>query len=113
MPKYGSVKTLLVNTAVSGSGFVESLALDHAPLTRMVSLGTISSGLRWVMVEKSPPFLAESGCAFGIGAFWTGAFWTGVSWTGWMLCPQATHDTNRQSVIRKAAHLHCINFSSS
>src|SRR5580765_8899229 len=102
MPKYGSVKTLLVKAAVSGNGVVESLALDHAPLTMMVSLGTICSGLGWVTVEKSPPFLGSG------WAFWTGVFWTGVSWTGWMLCPQATNDANRQITIRKPERLDCI-----
>jgi hypothetical protein len=57
MPKYWSVKTLLVRATASGNGVVESLALDHAPLTMMVSLGTVSSGLGWVTMEKSPPFL--------------------------------------------------------
>src|SRR6476646_395082 len=65
MPKYWSVKTLLVTVPPSGSGVAVSLALDHAPLTRIVSLGTIPSGLGWVMVEKSPPFLEGVACSGG------------------------------------------------
>ena len=83
--------------AASGNGVVESLALDHAPFTMMVSLGTISSGLGWVTVEKSPPFIEapfiEESAWIGLfcagvscaGAFWVGAFWTGWIWAGWML----------------------------
>src|ERR1700721_1668620 len=60
MPKYRSWKTWLVTLPSSGTGVTESLALDHAPFTRMTPVGTFVSGCR--LFEKSPPFFGAS-CA--------------------------------------------------
>ena len=119
MPKYWSVKTLLVSAAASGNGVVESLALDHAPLTRMVSLGTISSGLGWVTVEKSPPFIGrhswnQAGPGYfvpghsGLGHFGLGH--PGLVGSGLAGCfdPRPRMIANRQIAIRKPEHLDCI-----
>src|SRR5579864_75916 len=101
MPKYWSVKTLLVTATPSGTGVVESLAPDHAPLTMMVSFGTAVLGSGLVALEKSPPFLGETG--------WAGALDPVVGWIAW---PQARSGTNKIATIRKPEHLDCILLSS-
>src|ERR1700691_1375811 len=55
MPKYWSLKTLLVTFPPSGTGVTESLARDRAPFTRITPVGTFDPG--WTTSEKSPPFL--------------------------------------------------------
>src|SRR5208283_2397334 len=47
-------------SAASGKGVTESLALAHAPLTRMTPAGTLFPGS--TLFEKSPPF-PGSACA--------------------------------------------------
>src|SRR5437660_5573400 len=109
MPKYRLVKTLLVTELLSGTGVVESLALDHAPLTIIVSFGTTFLGLGLVTSEKSPPLLWPD-CGAGWGAGWTGAFWAGAFCTGalWIIWPQAGNVTKRVISNRKPEHLDCI-----
>src|ERR1700733_9380676 len=55
MPKYRLVKLPLLTVPLSGSGVTESLALDHAPFTRMTPVGTLIMG--WVRLAESSPFL--------------------------------------------------------
>src|SRR5215510_2675805 len=108
MPKYRSVKTLLVTVPPSGTGVVESLALYHAPLTMIVSFGTtfFESGL--VIVEKSPPFCVPiRGAACGGGC--AGELSGGALWMIW---PETRTDADRQIAIRKPRHLDCILHSS-
>src|SRR5579863_793311 len=50
---------LLVTLPPSGTGVTESLALDHAPLTRITPVGTLFSDCGFS--EKSPPFLGGTG----------------------------------------------------
>src|SRR5437016_7792131 len=109
MPKYRLVKTLLVTAPPSGKGVVESLALDHAPFTMIVSLGTTCLGSGLVTSEKSPPLLWPD-CGAGCDAGWTGAFCTGAFSTGAlrMICPQAGNVTKRVTKIRKPEHLDCM-----
>src|SRR5579864_8074399 len=107
MPKYWSVKMLLVTAPPSGRGVVLSLALDHAPFTMIVSLGTtvLGSGLR--TLEKSPPLgwpVFASGWGAGWGAGGTGGLWADVP----MICPQDNTEKNRTVTIRKTEHLDCM-----
>src|SRR5438045_1749488 len=108
MPKYRLVKTLLVVVLASGTGVVESLALDHAPLTMIVSLGTTFLGSGLVTSEKSPPLLwpgCGAGWAPGWEPGWAGAFWVGALWIIW---PHAGNVTRRVTRIRKPEDLDCI-----
>src|SRR5260370_383200 len=102
MPKYRLLKTLLVMVLASGTGVVESLALDHAPLTRIVSLGTTFLGWGLVTSEKSPPPLLWPGWAPGWEPSWAGAFGVGVLWIIW---PHAGNVTRRVTRIRKPEDL--------
>src|SRR5579859_5155183 len=101
MPKYWLVKTLLVTAPPSGTGVVESLALDHAPLTMILSFGTTFLGSGLVTSEKSPPFFwPDCGAVWGAG--WAGAFCVGTLWIIW---PQAGKVTKRVTKIRKPEDL--------
>src|SRR5437660_3746947 len=90
MPKYWLVKIFLARSVVSGSGVTESLALDHAPFTIIVSFGTTFAGSGLVTLEKSPPLCVTGG---------TGAAGAVVPWR--VLWPQARHDAKRESAITK------------
>src|SRR5216684_4537603 len=46
---------LLATFPLSGTGVTESLALDHAPFTRMTPFGSFAAGS--MLLEKSPPLL--------------------------------------------------------
>jgi hypothetical protein len=49
----------LVTLPPSGTGVTESLALDHAPFTRITPAGTFVADGE-TLVEKSPPFLGTA-----------------------------------------------------
>src|SRR5215469_8041482 len=56
MPKYRLLSTPFVTRLSSGTGVIESLALDHAPFTKITPVGTFVGGC--VVFEKSPPLSA-------------------------------------------------------
>ena len=85
IPKYGSLKALLTTLPPSGTGVTESLALDHAPFTRITPSGTLFKGC--TLSEKSPPFLG----AFGL------ALW-----------PKASNDTDTAETIKERKNPECI-----
>jgi hypothetical protein len=62
MPKYGLLSTPFVTRLSSGTGVAESLALDHAPFTKITPAGTFVGVL---VFETSPPLSAGfCGCVF-------------------------------------------------
>src|SRR5258706_397236 len=77
---------LSVTLPPSGRGVTLSLALDHAPFTKMTPSGTLVCGC--VLLEKSPPFRGALCCP--------------------LVWPHASNDTDQAATNEKRRNPECI-----